>query len=424
VETNRQVKRIIRMVALYPPYIVGGNEMLTRDITEVLLARGHEIHVLTARGRQLDGIPHIHQVFNYSLDCKDEIFRGGRRLSPLELFHHHVFDPVTYRNVRHVVQQLRPDLIVADNLFMASAAPLLAVRDAPCPVVAQVADKWLLFILIDWGLAVQPGTPLRRLAADAVRVLVQRPIARCVRLDGIVTVSNFIRGLYVDAGFPPEVLETKYLGIHNEVFFPGPPHPLNDPVRLVFIGALWEGKGLQVVVQALRILTQMEDMPRFHLDVFGDGTDRFKRYLRRVLHEQGVEDMVTFHGFVLWERLVQAMHQSDIFVFPSIWDEPFAITPLQALGCGLPVVVTRAGGTAEGFVDGHTALLIPPNDAQAMADAIARLVRDESLRQRLRQNGIREAKERWSFEAYMERLLDFYQRIAERWRQGQAHPTI
>ena len=415
------MKRIVRMVALYPPYIVGGNEMLTRDIAEALLAQGYEIHVLTARGRQLNGIPHIHQVFNYSLDRKDEIFRGGKKLSPAELFRHHVFDPVTYRHVRHVVQQLRPDLIVADNLFMASAAPLLAVRDAPCPVVAQVADQWLLFILIDWGLAIQPGTPLRRFVVDAVRVLVQRPIARRVRLDGIVTVSNFIRGLYVDAGFPPEVLETKYLGIHNEVFFPSPPHPLNDPVRLVFIGGLWGGKGPQIVVQALRILAQMEDMPRLHLDLFGDGTESFKQYLRQVIHEQGVEKMVTFHGFVPWERLVQAMHQSDIFVFSSIWDEPFAITPLQALGCGLPVVATRAGGTAEGYVDGETALLIPPNDARAMADAIARLVRDESLRQRLRENGIREAKERWSFEAYMERLLDFYQRITERWRQGQPH---
>ena len=85
------------------------------------------------------------------------------------------------------------------------------------------------------------------------------------------------------------------------------------------------------------------------------------------------------------------------------------------------MVATRAGGTAEGYVDGETALLIPPNDARAMADAIARLVRDESLRQRLRENGIREANERWSFEAYMERLLDFYQRITERWRQGQPH---
>ena len=43
-----------------------------------------------------------------------------------------------------------------------------------------------------------------------------------------------------------------------------------------------------------------------------------------------VGDQVTFHGFVPWQRLVEEMQQSDVFVFSSIWDEPFAITPLVA----------------------------------------------------------------------------------------------
>jgi glycogen(starch) synthase len=413
------MKRIVRMVGLYPPYIVGGNEMLTRDIVDALRSRGYDVHVLTARGRQLDNLSYVHQVFNYDLDGElEDLFQGGRRLSLLGHFRHHVFDPVTYRNVRRAVQQLEPDLVVADNLYMASAAPLLAVRRAPCPVVAQVADKWLLFNLFDWGMALGPRTPFQKRVVEGVRVLLQGPVARRVRLDGIVTVSDFIRALYVEAGFPPQKLETMYLGIHSQVFHPGPSHPLGDPVRLVFIGSLWEGKGPQVIVRAMQALDQMNDMPGFHLDVFGGGPEGFRQYLRKEIDRAGVSDQVTFHGFVPWERLVEEMHQSDVFVFSSIWDEPFAITPLQAMGCGLPVVATRAGGTAEGFVDRQTALLIPPDDAAAMADAIARLVQDESLRQRLRENGIREAEERWSFEAYVERLLDFYRRVDERWSQA------
>lgn len=411
--------RIVRLVNLYPPYIVGGNEMLTRDIVEALRARGHDVHVLTARGRLLTGIPYIHQVFNYSLDQKDDIFLGHRRLTFVELFRHHVFDGVTYQQVRREVKRLQPDLVVADNLYMASAAPLLAVRDVKCPVVAQVADRWLLFNLVDWSAVVRPRTRFQRWVAGAIRNGIQRPLARKVRLDGIATVSNFIRNLYLEAGFAPEILETTYLGIHNEVFYPGPEHPLSDPVRLMFAGALWEGKGPQVAVQALRILSQRNDPPRFHLDIFGDGAGGFKRYLRGVISDAGVEHRVTLHGFVSWERLVQAMHQSDIFLFPSIWDEPFAITPLQAMGCGLPVVATWTGGTPEGVTDGETALLVPPNDPQAMADAVARLVQDEALRRRLRENGIREARERWSFDAYVDRLLDFYQRATGRWREGQ-----
>ena len=412
------MKRIVRMVGLYPPYVVGGNEMLTRDISEALLARGYDIHVLTARGPALDGIPYVHQVFNYSLEDKARIFAGAGKLSPVELFRHHVFDPVTYRNVREVIQRLQPDLVVADNLYMASAAPLLAVRDAPCPVMAQVADKWLLFNLIDWGLAVRPRTPPYRWAVKAVRELVQRRIADRARLDGIVTVSDFIRNLYLDAGFPPEIMETMYLGIHNEVFMPGPAHPLSDPVRLVFVGSLWEGKGPQIIVQALRLLNETAGLPRFHLDLYGEGPEGFRRYLDKQIREANLEEQVSFHGFVGWDELAGAMHQSDIFVFSSIWDEPFAITPLQAQGCGLPVVATRAGGTAEGYVDGETALLIPPRDPEAMAQAIARLVQDDALRLKLRENGLREAQERWRFDAYVDRLVDFYERVSQRYHQS------
>jgi glycogen(starch) synthase len=406
--------RIVRLINLYPPYIVGGYEMLTRDIAEELTARGHDVNVLTARGRQLDGVPHTHQVFNYSLDDKDALFLGGRKLTAIELFRHHVFDLTTYRHVRRAVQKLRPDIVVVDNLYMASAAPLLAVRDAPCPVVAQVADKWLLFSLIDWGLVVQPRTRSQKLVVGAVRRLIQRPLAHFVRLDGIVTVSDFIRDLYLRAGFSPDKLETKYLGVDNQLLQPGPVRPLHDPVQLVFAGGLWEGKGPQVIVQAMHLLTQRSDLPRFHLDVFGEGAEGFKAYLRGLIREAGVEEQVTFHGFVARDQLVAAMRASDIFVFASIWDEPFAITPLLALGCGTPLVATRAGGTPEGFADGETALLIPINDPQAMADAIARLARDETLRHRLRENGIREASERWSFGAYEDRLEEFYRRVIER----------
>jgi glycogen(starch) synthase len=412
------MRRIVRLVNLYPPYIVGGNEMLTHDIEEALRERGYEVHVLTARGRALEGRPFVHPVFNYSLDEKEAIFLGGRPLTLAELFRHHVFDPVTYRNVRRAVRRLQPDLILVDNLYMASAAPLLAVRDAPCPVIAQVADRWLLFILKDWGMVVRPRGSVQRLFVRAVRRFVQQPLARRARIDGIVAVSQFIRDLYVRAGFPPHIIETHYLGIDLEVFRPGPEHPLHDPVRLLFVGSLWEGKGPQVAIRALRCLGRMEGLPRFHLDIYGDGAEGFKAYLRRLILEEGVEDQVTFHGFVPWSELVRAMHEADIFLFPSVWDEPFAITPLQAMGCGLPVVATRTGGTPEGFVDGETALLIPPNDPQALADAVARLVRDPDLRRRLRENGIREARERWGFEAYVDRLIDFYHRVQKRWRQG------
>ncbi len=405
--------RIVRLINLYPPYVVGGYEMLTRDIVEELTARGHEVHVLTARGQQLND-PRVHQVFNYSLDDMDALFRGGRKLTEIEHFRHHVFDLTTYRNVRRAVQQLRPDLVIADNLYMASAAPLLAVRDVPGPVLAQVADKWLIYQLRDWGLVLGPQTGTRRAVVGAVRTLIQRPLAHWVRLDGILAVSDFIRAFYVDAGFPCDRLETGYLGVDTRSMSPRSPYRLHDPVRLVFAGSLWEGKGPQVLVAALRLLRQMPGMPRFHLDIFGEGAEGFKQYLVGQIRDAGVEDQITFRGFVAVDALVKALAESDLFIFPSIWDEPFAIMPLLALGSGLPLVATRAGGTPEGFVDGETALLIEPNNPQALAAAIARLAQDETLCNRLRENGLRDVQARWSFQAYVDRLEEFYERALQR----------
>lgn len=409
--------RILFMISLYPPYVVGGNEMITHDLVEALREEGHDVHVLTARGSQLDGTPHVHQVFNFSLEDREILFQGGKKLSPFALFRHHIFDLATYRNVRRVVRQFEPSLIVADNLYMASAAPLLAVRDMPCPVMVQTMDKWLAYSLVDWGLIVRPRMPLQKLFVRAVQRLVQPLIASHVRLDGMATVSNFIRDFYIQAGFDPDIIQAVYLGYNSDIFRPGPLHPLDDPVQLIFAGALWEGKGPQVIVQALEILSKTEHLPRFHLSIYGDGSDGFKRYLNQVIRDAGVEDLVSLHGFVQWERLVVEMHQSDIFVFSSIWDEPFATVPLQALGCGIPLIATRAGGTPEGFVDGETALLVPPNDAGSLAEAIARLVSDEPLRGKLRENGIRSAQEQWTFDAYVERFLRFSERVIERWKQ-------
>ncbi len=406
--------QVVFMINLYPPYIVGGNEMITYDLVDALRRKGHKVHILTGRGKEFDNDPFIHQVFNYDLDRRECIF-GGQQLSLMQLFRHHVFDLTTYRNVQRTVSRLDPDLIVADNQYMASAAPLLAVSDAPCPVIAQTMDKWLVYNLVDWGMIVKPSTPTSRLFVQAVRQLVQRPIARRVRLDGIATVSDFIRNFYVEAGFESEKIQAVYLGYDSSVFHPVPPQPLHDPVRLIYAGALWKGKGPQVIVEALGILNEREDMPRFHLRIFGEGTEKFMQYLREVIEASGVKQQVSLLGFVPWSDLVKEMHRSDIFVFPSIWDEPFATVPLQAAGCGLPIVATRAGGTPEGFVDGETALLIPPDDAYAMADAISCLTSDRALRQRISQNAARDAKERWTFEAYVDRFWDFCADVVKSW---------
>lgn len=410
-------KRIVRLVSLYPPYIVGGSEMLTRDIVEALRAREYDVHVLTARGCQLDDVPYVHQVFNYSLEDKQAIFQGGRKPSPVELFHHHVFDPVTYRNVRRVVQQLQPALIVADNLYMASAAPLLAVRDADCPVVAQVADKWLIYLLRDLSLLLDPGPRWWRWLLQGYVRLIQPLLWRLGRPDEIVSISAFIKRFYVEAGFPADRIMPLHLGVDMELYRPRQePHAGDGCLEVVFAGQLWEGKGPQVLIDALGRLRKREPGLALKLRIIGEGSEGFKQYLRSEVERHDLGDSVVFDGFLPLECLAERLRGGDIYAFPSVWDEPFSITLVAAMACGIPVVATNTGGTPEAFEDGSEGVLIPPRDPEALAEALLRLARDPALRNRLAQAASARARQRWSFDAYIDRMEQHYLRIIERGR--------
>lgn len=414
-ETGRDLNRIAYLINLYPPYIVGGNEMLACDIVNAFRARGNDVHVLTAEGPQLDNIAHVHQVFNYSLEDKASIFQGGKALSPLGHLRHHVFDRTTYLKVRSTLQKLQPDLIVIDNLYMASAAPFLATRGSRCPVIAQVADKWMIYLLHDLRLLVHSSGRLQRLLLQGYARFAQPLLWKLGCPDEILSISDFMKRYYVEAGYPAERITPTYLGVDTSLYEPrSEPHTATNDLEIVFAGQLWEGKGPQVLVEALSLLRKHEPDLTLRLRLIGEGNDRFKQRLRQQISQSGLEGRAVFDGFVPLEQLAERLRGADIFAFPSVWDEPFSITLVAAMASGIPVIATTTGGTPEALEDGIEGLLIPPSDAEALANAISRLACDPPLRTRLSQAAITRAQQTWSFEAYIDRLEQHYTNAMER----------
>jgi glycosyltransferase involved in cell wall biosynthesis len=403
------------IVNLYPPYVVGGNEVLARDVVEALRARGHTVHVLTGHGRDLPADGLVHPVLDLDLDRKDDFFLGARPQTAGDAIRRHVYDHPSYRGVRRALEALRPDLAVAWNLYGASMAPLVAARRWGGPVVAQPADKWLLHGLYD-------GAPWSAQAARAVGWMARasRPaLRRLARPDYVLAVSEFIRGLHVRAGYPAERTAATYLGVPVEMFPQRSTPPRGGPRRLVFAGQLWEGKGPHVAVEAMRLLKERTDAPPVHLDVFGAGTDGFLQHLRRLITQAGVEDRVTLRGLVPRARLAAEFREHDIYLFCSTWDEPFSAGLLEAMCAGLPCIATSSGGTPEAIADGENGLLVPPDRPRDLADAIFRLTRAPDLCRRLGQAAAQDVRGKWSFERYVDRLEAAYGRIVEAHRSGQ-----
>lgn len=168
---------------------------------------------------------------------------------------------------------------------------------------------------------------------------------------------------------------------------PEPAIEANKASRLLYVGRLVPIKGLDDLVEAVaRLRDRGYDVT---LDIIGDGKSRPD--IEHTVTAAGLDDVVTFHGFVPFGPKLFKMYQnSDVFVLPS-YSEGFPNVILEALANGVPVVTTRVGGIDSIVEDGRNGVLIPAGEPDAIVTAIDRL-NDKKLRGTLIRNGIKTAR--------------------------------
>jgi SAM-dependent methyltransferase len=171
----------------------------------------------------------------------------------------------------------------------------------------------------------------------------------------------------------------------------------------------------------LRALAYMP--PDATLECFGRGGADERARLAKLAADLGATERVVF-GTLERHELPARYENADVFVFPSEWEEPFGLVPVEAMACGTPVVATGTGGSAEFLRDGYNCLAFPPGDPRALAAAVNRLHDDPSLRRQVVQGGLHTADE-----LDVERLADVFEEwhvaAAERFVRGEpAHRRL
>ena len=179
------------------------------------------------------------------------------------------------------------------------------------------------------------------------------------------------------------------------------PPPAEAGSRRLVIGAvgrLVPEKGFDVLLRALA------GLPEADLVVMGDGPERAG--LEHLGRQLGLQDRITFTGWV--EPPWTARWRCDVLAVPSRV-EGFGLVAVEALGAGIAVVGARSGGLPEVVADGETGLLVPPDDPEALAEALRRIRDDPAWRAELAERGRADARRRFSVEAMMaaySRFLD------------------
>jgi glycosyltransferase involved in cell wall biosynthesis len=144
---------------------------------------------------------------------------------------------------------------------------------------------------------------------------------------------------------------------------------------------MYPRKNLQVLVTAAALLHAR--LPDMRVRLIGDGPERGR--LERQVRRLKLTDSVEFAGQVTYGALVEAYASCDVFCLPSL-QEGFGIVFLEAMIAGKPVVACR-GTAAEELVDTDLGILVPTDDAGALADALHRLLTDPIERARLGSRG-------------------------------------
>jgi glycosyltransferase involved in cell wall biosynthesis len=181
---------------------------------------------------------------------------------------------------------------------------------------------------------------------------------------------------------------------------------MGGAVNILFLSRLHPKKGIEVLLDAARLLPQQD---RFRLFIAGQGEKAYVRSLQDRAAAYGLEKRVTFTGFVSGTAKRRLFQEAHLFVLPS-YDENFGMAVAEALSFGLPVVISEHVALAEQVAEVGAGSVVPC-DAGELAWALATLVADPDLCQRMGEAGRRLAQAAFSWPEIAKRLIALYEEV-------------
>jgi glycosyltransferase involved in cell wall biosynthesis len=370
--------RRVLILCEYPTLLGGERSMLTT--LPAIREAGFEVHVAAPGGGRLAAVLHDAGVRHIAWRVCNE---GGARL-PLKRLRD---------DIAALLHELRPDLVHANSLSMARiAGPVTAQRRVPS--LGHIRDI----------------VTLSRQAVDDVNANRQ-----------LVAVSHATRDFHVNQGIAGKKCFVSYNGVDLNEFHLRPPNGyLHQELRLhastrliVTISQIGPRKGTDIVLRAASEIAAKA--PDVHWVIVGERTSNkaesreFEVMLNSAAHAPPLMGRVHFLGS---RNDVPQLLNECVLLVHGARQEPLGRALLEAAASGVAVVATDVGGTREIFpTDLSGAILVPPDDAKAMADAMLALLRDDPRRQSFARAARSRATDAFDIRCAAQRLIEHYEAV-------------
>lgn len=333
-----------------------------------------------------------------------------------------VYSPAARRQMRRLIEEARPDIAhlhlvyhqltmsIVDELDAAGIPTVMTLHDykIACPAHILFRDGHRCTLCIDGRpehvvrhRCVKGSLPASVLAAAEARLV--RARNSFDKVDVVIGPSRFAASVAVRTGLPSERVHA----VPN--FLPDdeigqPIHEMAADARFFFAGRLEDVKGVREL-----------------LDVFSSPPGGSKLVLAgaggdleaEVIAAAHANPAVEYLGRLSRAEVLSELRRSRAALVPSIWDENYPMSLLEARACGIPVIATEVGGLPDMVSSGIDGYLVPPRDPGAIREAVASLTADRDGAHKMGQHGHQRLLRDNSEAAHYERLMGIFQQAQQ-----------
>ena len=382
--------RILFLSNFFPPARSGGYTQWCYEISERLAERGYTIGILTSsyeRAKAPINEQNIYRLLHLEGDLAYyqpfHFFTRWRKEHQENL----IF-------LEQIVQEFAPDLIFVWGMWaLSKTLPALAERLLPGRVVYYLSDYWPSMQNMHVTYWEKPPNhsymrfPKQVLCFVANQILAyEKPSVP--RFESAICVSHALKQHLIASGLPLEKAQVIHGGTDVERFCEERDGPYQENgLKLLYAGQIVEHKGVHTAIEAMAKLVNNHGIRNAYLTIMGAGHPDYESRLHHMVSTEGLHDFVHFRAPVTRIEMPVILHEYDVLIFPSIYEEPLARMTQEAMAAAMVVIGTITGGTGEILKDGQNGLTFSAGDSEALASQIQKLLLEPALAERLAMAG-------------------------------------
>lgn len=446
--------KVLVVTNLYPPHLADTDDFRCQNVTDALRERGHSVRVLTSTCGLASESGHTARNFG---DGQDALVQRRLRLNGVYgqstaggLGELRELEARNNEVLRAAIAEYEPDVVHVWSLHGLSKSLLITLRRANVPTAFDVADFWLGEELAEdpwlawwhrerlpamqklqrtglevsgqrakWDAAtptfIEPGS--NRLPA-----IFDRDERTAIEPNSIAT-FQFRRPYFSSTVLQAATAQAGYRVGHGAVIHPGVDtrlfhgevKPASATVKkFLIVTRLTPHCGVATAIDALKLVRAQG--AKATLTVYGRGSSEVLARLRTL--SAGREAQVEFRSGGLQRELPLIYQSHDAFIYPVEREEAFVGAPLEAMACGLPVIVNQDHGVGDLFRSHESCLAFPSGDAGLLANRMLELIQTPGLANQLAQVGQNEVLTRYQFSTSVEEIERYLEDTVAQWQSA------